>query len=115
MATTDIVIRGEMPAEIRHSVELWAGCVAGALEESVYRETLQRAGFEQISIEPTRIYRAEDARGILTSGGLADDATIAAIDGRIMAAFVRGTKPLTAGTTFTPSASKGAAKPAPVL
>lgn len=103
LAISDIVIRGEMPAEIRHSVELWAGCVAGALEESVYRETLQRAGFEQISIEPTRIYSAMDARDFLIGAGLDVETVARNIDGKFMSGFVRAVKPAPAKACCGPS------------
>ena len=96
-AVSDVVVRGDdVPAEVRRSMELWVGCVAGALEESAYRNTLSRAGFEAIDLEPTRIYRAADARQFLEEAGLSDDATIAQIDGRIMSAFVRARKPAAA-------------------
>ena len=114
-AVSDVVVRGEVPPDLRRSMELWVGCVAGALEENEFASLLREVGFQQVEIEPTRIYRAEDARGILTSSGLADDETVAAIDGRIMAAFVRGTKPVNAEMNVVPPASKGEAKPAPVL
>ena len=80
-AVSDIVVRGTMPQEIRHSVELWAGCVAGALEEAVYLAKLTQAGFEQTSIEPTRIYSAEDAREFLMGAGLNVDTVAKEIDG----------------------------------
>src|SRR5215510_5223750 len=70
LAVSDIVIRGSMPQEIRHSVKLWAGCVAGALEETVYLTKLKETGFEQISVEPTRIYTADDAKEFLLGTGL---------------------------------------------
>jgi hypothetical protein len=75
------------------------GCVAGALEESTYRSTLLGAGFEAVDLEPTRIYRAADAKQFLEKAGLSDDATIAHIDGRIMSAFVRARKPAAAMTS----------------
>jgi arsenite methyltransferase len=93
LAVSDIVVRGEVPAEIRKSVELWIGCVAGALEENEYREKLARAGFEAIDIEPTRVYKAEDAREFLTHAGLDADAVAPLIDGKFMSAFVRAKKP----------------------
>ena len=68
-AVSDVVVRGEVPAAIRRSVELWIGCVAGALEENEYREKLAKAGFEEIDLEPTRVYRAEDAREFLAGHG----------------------------------------------
>ncbi len=91
-AVSDVVVRGNVPAEIRRSVELWIGCIAGALEETEYRDALAAAGFREISIEPTRVYRAEDARAFLEDAGL-DASTIApAVDGKFMSAFVRATK-----------------------
>jgi SAM-dependent methyltransferase len=91
-AVSDVVVRGEMPAAARRSVELWIGCVAGALGETEYRELLTSVGFTGIEIEPTRIYRAEDARGFLAEAGL-DPAGISEIDGKVMSAFVRARKP----------------------
>ena len=93
LAVSDIVIRGSMPQAIRHSVELWAGCVAGALEESVYLAKLQQAGFEQISIEPTRIYTAEDAKEFLMGAGLDVETVANEIDGKFISGFVRAVKP----------------------
>jgi len=90
-AVSDIVVRGEVPAEVRRSVELWMGCVAGALEEQEYRDRLEHAGFTDIDIEPTRVYTAEDARVFIEGAGLALDP--AAVDGRFMSAFVRAVKP----------------------
>jgi arsenite methyltransferase len=92
LAVSDIVTRGEINEEIRKSVLLWAGCVAGALEENEYRAKLTAAGFEQIAIEPTRVYRAEDARDFLAAAGL-DPNAIAQVDGKFMSAFVRAVKP----------------------
>jgi ubiquinone/menaquinone biosynthesis C-methylase UbiE len=97
-AVSDVVIRGEVPEAVRRSMELWVGCVAGALEETSYREKLTNAGFEAVDLEPTRIYRAADAKQFLEEGGLADDAAIADIDGRFMSAFVRAQKPAAAKT-----------------
>jgi SAM-dependent methyltransferase len=92
-AVSDVVVRGEVPAPIRRSVELWIGCVAGALEETEYREKLAGAGFEAIEIEPTRVYRAEDAREVLAGAGLDLDAIAPQIEGKFMSAFVRARKP----------------------
>jgi hypothetical protein len=75
-------------------MELWVGCIAGALEESDYRARLTTAGFEQVDLEPTRIYRAEDAREFLEEGGLASPELVQQVDGRFMSAFVRATKPV---------------------
>jgi arsenite methyltransferase len=92
-AVSDVVVRGEVPAAIRRSVELWIGCVAGALEESEYRAKLAKAGFEEVDVEPTRIYSAESARDVLAEAGFGDDA-MAAIDGKFISAFVRARKPI---------------------
>jgi SAM-dependent methyltransferase len=92
-AVSDVVTKGEMLPEIRRSVLAWVGCIAGALEEKEYRAKLEVAGFEQIELEPTRIYRAEDARDTLLNEGI-DFKTIAPqIDGKFMSAFVRAIKP----------------------
>jgi len=90
---SDVVVRGEVPTEIRRSVELWIGCVAGALEECEYRGKLAKAGFEDVDMEPTRVYTAESARDVLAGAGLSADA-IAAVDGKFISAFVRARKPL---------------------
>ena len=92
-AVSDVVVRGEVPPAIKRSVELWAGCVAGALEESEYRAKLAAAGFEAIEVEPTRIYRIEDARQLLAAEGMDADAIAAEVDGKFMSAFVRAGKP----------------------
>jgi arsenite methyltransferase len=94
LAVSDIVVRGSMPEEVRHSVELWAGCVAGALEESDYLRKLQQAGFEQVSIEPTRIYSAADAREFLIGAGLDVEAVAKDVDGKFMSGFIRAVKPV---------------------
>ena len=91
-AVSDVVVRGEVPAGIRRSVELWIGCVAGALEESEYRAKLVKTGFEDINIEPPRICTAESARDFLASAGLGAEA-IAVIDGKFISAFGRARKP----------------------
>jgi SAM-dependent methyltransferase len=91
-AVSDVIVRGDMPAEVRKSMELWVGCVAGALEEQEFLNLLTEVGFESPSIEPTRIYKAEDATTFLTGAGL-DAAHVAEIDGKFMAGFVRATKP----------------------
>jgi arsenite methyltransferase len=92
-AVSDVVVRGEVPGDIRRSVELWIGCVAGALEDGEYRDKLAKAGFEAVEVEPTRIYRMEDARDFLAGTGL-DAATIAPqVDGKFMSAFIRARKP----------------------
>jgi arsenite methyltransferase len=93
-AVSDVVVRGEVPAEVKRSMELWVGCVAGALEESEFEALLREVGFERPSLEPTRIYRHEDARAFLEGAGLDVDALAPEIDGRFMSAFVRATKPV---------------------
>jgi 2-polyprenyl-3-methyl-5-hydroxy-6-metoxy-1,4-benzoquinol methylase len=93
-AVSDVVTRGEMLPEIRKSVLLWVGCVAGALEENEYAGKLATAGFTDISIEPTRVYRLEDAREFLSGEGIDVDAIAPEVDGRFMAAFIRATKPV---------------------
>jgi arsenite methyltransferase len=96
-AVSDVVVRGDnIPDAVRRRMELWVGCVAGALEERAYREKLTHAGFENVDVEPTRIYRAEDARQFLDEAGLSDESTLARIDGSFMSAFVRAQKPVTA-------------------
>jgi ubiquinone/menaquinone biosynthesis C-methylase UbiE len=98
-AVSDVVTRGEISAEIRQSMLLWVGCVAGALEESEYRDKLGAAGFEAIEVEPTRIYRVEDAREFLSEKGLDVDSLAPQLDGKFLSAFVRAVKPLAAKTT----------------
>jgi len=94
LAVSDVVVRGDVPAEIRHSVELWMGCVAGALEEAAYRDKLVKAGFLDIEIVPTRIYRAEDAKEFLAGAGLDAETLAPQMDGKFISAFVRARKPL---------------------
>jgi arsenite methyltransferase len=96
-AVSDVVVRGEdVPSAVRRSMELWVGCVAGALEERSYRDKLTTAGFENVDVEPTRIYRAADAKQFLEQAGLADDSVLAQIEGRFMSAFIRARKPVVA-------------------
>jgi SAM-dependent methyltransferase len=94
-AVSDVVAQGELPANLRADLEAWVGCVAGALEEGEFRALLGEVGFVDADVEPTRVYRSEDARAFLTEGGLDVDATVDEIDGKFMAAFVRATKPAT--------------------
>src|SRR5688500_11143144 len=93
-AVTDVVVRGEVPAAVRKSMELWVGCVAGALHEKEFERLLGDVGFIESSIEPTRVYHLEDARAFLETSGLDPDAVASEIDGRFMSAFVRAKKPL---------------------
>lgn len=97
-AVSDVVTRGAIPDEIRQKVLLWVGCVAGALEETAYRSKLEAAGFEQIEIEPTRIYRVEESREFLSSAGVNVDAIASQVDEKFMSAFIRAVKPANAGT-----------------
>ena len=92
-AVSDVVCRGEIPSEVRRSMELWVGCVAGALQDDQYRQLLADAGFVDIDIEPTRIYAFEDARSILAGAGLDADVLAREVTGRIMGAFIRARKP----------------------
>ena len=92
-AVSDIVVRGEVPAEIRRNMELWVGCMAGALEEGEYLAKLTRAGFEVVSIEPTRVYRVEEGRAMLSCQGIDVDAIAPLVDGKFMSGFVRAKKP----------------------
>ena len=92
-AVSDVVTRGEMLPEIRQSVMAWVGCIAGALEENDYRNKLAEAGFEGIEIEPTRVYRAEDAREFLAGQGIDVAAIVPQVDGKFMSAFIRAVKP----------------------
>ena len=93
IAVSDVVTRGEITPQIRQSVLLWVGCVAGALADNEYRSKLSAAGFEQIDIEPTRVYRAEDAREFLSAAGVDADSIAPEVDGKILSAFVRAVKP----------------------
>lgn len=92
-AVSDVVTRGEISPEIRKNMLLWVGCVAGALEEAEYRNKLESAGFQNIDIEETRVYRAADAREFLTNAGLDADAIAVRVDGKFFSAFVRAVKP----------------------
>jgi SAM-dependent methyltransferase len=96
-AVSDVVTRGEIPQEVRQNVLLWVGCIAGALEENEYRAKLAKAGFGGIDVEPTRIYRVEEARDFLADKGIDVDAMADQVDGKFMSAFVRAVKPSAAG------------------
>ena len=93
LAVSDIVVRGEIPQEIQRNIELWAGCVAGALEEQEYIGKLERVGFEGISIEPTRVYTAADARDLFEGTGIDLDTIAPVVNGKFISGFVRATKP----------------------
>lgn len=92
-AVSDVVTRGAILPEIRQSVLAWVGCIAGALEENEYRKKLAGAGFEQVEVEPTRIYRTEDAREFLAGQGIDVDALARQVDGKFLSAFIRAVKP----------------------
>jgi ubiquinone/menaquinone biosynthesis C-methylase UbiE len=94
LAVSDVVVRGEIPDAIRRSMELWIGCVAGALEESEYRTKLTTAGFEAVEVEPTRVYQAADAQAFLKEAGLSLEGVAAQIDGKFLSAFIRARKPV---------------------
>jgi len=102
-AVSDVVVRGDVPPEVRRNMELWVGCIAGALSDYDYVAKLARAGFEEIGIEPTRVYSIEDAREFLTGAGMDADAIGPQIDGKFMSAFVRGTKPVAEKGCCAPS------------
>ncbi len=96
-AVSDIVVRGEVPMEIRKNMELWIGCMAGALEEHEYLAKLAQAGFETVTVEPTRIYCVADARELLANKGIDVDAMVPLVDGKFISAFVRARKPNRSG------------------
>jgi ubiquinone/menaquinone biosynthesis C-methylase UbiE len=93
LAVSDVVVRGHVPEDIRKSVLLWVGCIAGALNDTDYVGKLSSAGFEAIEIEPTRIYNIEDARSMLGAQGIDVEAIAPQVEGKFMSAFVRATKP----------------------
>ena len=93
-AVSDVVVRGHVPDEIRKSMLLWVGCIAGALEESEYISKLGAAGFESIEIEPTRVYNIDDARSFLSAKGIDVDAIASQVEGKFLSAFIRAVKPL---------------------
>ena len=92
-AVSDVIVRGPVPADIRRSVELWVGCVAGALDESDYRAKLEGAGFADVEIEPTRVYTIDDARQFLTAQGIDVDKIAPQVEGKFASAFIRARKP----------------------
>jgi arsenite methyltransferase len=94
-AVSDVIVRGEVPADIRRSMELWVGCVAGALEETEYTARLKAAGFGDVEVEPWRIYKVEDARAFLSQSGVDVDRIAPELEGRFASAFVRARKPET--------------------
>lgn len=95
-AVSDVVFRGNVPAEIKKNMELWVGCVAGALSDDEYKAKLAGAGFENVAIEPTRVYSIEDARDFLSGRGLNVDKLARAVEGKFISAFIRASKPSSA-------------------
>jgi arsenite methyltransferase len=95
-AVSDVVVRGEVPADVRKSMELWVGCMAGALQEAEYLQKLQAAGFTSMEVQPTRVYHAEESRDFLAAAGLDPDRVAPLIEGKFISAFIRATKPAAA-------------------
>jgi SAM-dependent methyltransferase len=91
-AVSDVVVKGKVPPEVKRNIELWVGCVAGALEESEYEQKLRAAGFETVSVEPTRVYELEDARQFLSAQGIDVESIAAQVDRKFMSAFIRAKK-----------------------
>src|SRR5213082_1295832 len=102
-AVSDVVVRGDVPADIRKSMELWVGCIAGALEETEYATKLALAGFESIEVEATRVYRVDEAREFLEAAGLNPEVVGPQIDGKFVSAFVRAVKPAVRSACCGPS------------
>jgi SAM-dependent methyltransferase len=102
-AVSDVVTRGQVPEHLRRDMLLWVGCIAGALEENEYHSKLKAAGFEQASIEPTRIYKVEDAREFLAGKGIDVDAMAREVDGKFMGAFIRAVKPTRGASCCAPT------------
>jgi arsenite methyltransferase len=102
-AISDVVVRGEVPQEIRKNMELWVGCVAGALSDAQYRQKLAAAGFESIDLETTRIYSIDDAREFLTAAGIEPASVASQVEGEFISAFVRATKPSSAKACCGPT------------
>jgi arsenite methyltransferase len=92
-AVSDVVMRGSVPEAVRKSLELWVGCVAGALSETEYMTKLSEAGFADVEVEPWRVYSIDDAREFLAASGLDPDAVASSVEGRVISAFIRATKP----------------------
>jgi SAM-dependent methyltransferase len=114
-AVSDVVVRGEVPAELKRNVELWVGCVAGALEESDYKAKLTTAGFTCVDLEPTRVYTVDDAKSFLTESGLNTPEIAQQMDGKFASMFVRAIKPIATVEVFDPAmcCSTGVCGPAP--
>jgi ubiquinone/menaquinone biosynthesis C-methylase UbiE len=102
-AVSDVVTRGQVPEQLRRDMLLWVGCIAGALEENEYTSKLKAAGFEQASVEPTRVYKVDDAREFLAGKGIDVDAMAKQVDGKFMSAFIRAVKPAANTSCCAPS------------
>jgi arsenite methyltransferase len=102
-AVSDVVVRGEVPADVRRSMELWVGCIAGALEDREYETKLRAAGFQNVEVEPWRIYRVDEARAFLTESGVDVERLAPLVDGKFASAFIRATKPAAAAPCCGPS------------
>lgn len=102
-AVSDVVVRGEVPADVRRSMELWVGCIAGALEEGDYAARLRAAGFEDVDVDPWRVYQIDDARAFLTESGVDVDRIAPAVDGKFASAFIRARKPAAAQACCGPT------------
>ncbi|HEX2344265.1 MAG TPA: methyltransferase domain-containing protein, partial [Vicinamibacterales bacterium] len=92
-AVSDVVIRGEVPAEVRRSLELWVGCIAGALRDDEYVSKLKSAGFDQVELDAWRVYKVDDARAFLADAGIDVDGIAPQVDGKVASAFIRARKP----------------------
>jgi SAM-dependent methyltransferase len=101
-AVSDVVVHGNVPSEVRRSMELWVGCVAGALSDDEYRDKLTAAGFGEVSVEPWREYSLDDARTFLAAGGLDVDALAAEVNGKVASAFIRARKPANVAACCAP-------------
>ena len=102
-AVSDVVVRGEVPTDVRRSMELWVGCIAGALEDREYETKLRAAGFEHVEVEPWRVYQIDDARSFLLESGIDVDIVAPQVDGKFSSAFVRATKPVAAKSCCGPT------------
>jgi arsenite methyltransferase len=103
LAVSDVVVRGDVPVDIRKSMELWVGCIAGALQDTEYRDKLQRTGFESVEVEATRVYRVEEAHEFLAAAGLDVERVAPQIDGKFISAIVRAVKPAVKSVCCAPS------------
>ncbi len=104
-AVSDVVVRGDVPPEVRRSMELWVGCIAGALSDSEYISKLAKAGFDSIDIEPTRVYSVADAKQFLAAEGIDVEAVAPHVEGRFISAFIRAVKPVSKDRDGAPSRS----------